>query len=80
MDKKTNEREKTELELKEELWRYNLKRWQESRGKKLEFDVKKLNKYQCYYNEIENYNKQPDQKGVGVEQLEEPLISMGLKE
>ena len=78
MDKKTNEREKTELELKEELWRYNLKRWQESRGKKLEFDVKKLNKYQCYYNEIENYNKQPDQKGVGVEQLEEPLISMGL--
>ena len=43
MDKKTNEREKTELELKEELWRYNLKIWQESRGKKLEFDVKKLN-------------------------------------
>ncbi len=69
---------KSEIELKEELWRYNLKRWQESRGKKLEFDVKKLNKYQAYYDEIENFNKQPEQKGVGVEQLEEPFISMGL--
>ena len=69
---------KNENELKEELWRYNLKRWQESRGKKLEFDVKKLNKYQAYYDEIENFNKQPEQKGVGVEQLEEPFISMGL--
>jgi Ca2+-binding EF-hand superfamily protein len=69
---------KSEIELKEELWRYNLKRWQESRGKKLEFDVKKLNKYQAYYDEIENFNKQPDQLGVGVEQLEEPFISMGL--
>ena len=77
MDKKPVN-DKSERELREELWRYTLKRWQESRGRKLEFDVKTQNKYKCFYDEIEGYNKEPNSVGVGVEQLEEPFISMGL--
>ena len=63
--------------IREKLMDYEMKRWQEERGKYVEFDIKTMNKYQKYYEEMTTIN--PDgQEGIGVEQLEEPFISFGL--
>ena len=64
-------------QLREKLMDYEMKRWQEERGKYVEFDIKTMNKYQKYYEEMTTIN--PDgQEGIGVDQLEEPFISFGL--
>jgi len=48
-----------------------------STGKYVEFDIKTMNKYQKYYEEMTTIN--PDgEEGIGVDQLEEPFISLGL--
>ena len=64
-------------EIREKLMEYEMKRWQEERGKYVEFDIKTMNKYQKYYEEMTTIN--PDgEEGIGVDQLEEPFISLGL--
>jgi centrin-1 len=43
----------------------------------VEFDIKTMNKYNKYYKEMTTIN--PDgEEGIGVDQLEEPFISLGL--
>jgi centrin-1 len=77
MDKQNND--KNEKELKAKLMNYELKRWQKSRGKYVEFDIKTMDKYQKYYDEIFALGpKTENQKGMSSEQLEEPFISLGL--
>ena len=76
-----NEKDVTEgmsaEKIREKLMDYEMKRWQEDRGKYVEFDIKTMNKYQKYYEEMTTIN--PDgQEGIGVDQLEEPFISFGL--
>ena len=64
-------------EIRQKLMDYEMKRWQEKRGKYVEFDIKTMNKYQKYYEEMRTIN--PDgEEGIGVDQLEEPFISLGL--
>ena len=64
-------------EIREKLMDYEMKRWQEDRGKYVEFDIKTMNKYQKYYEEMTTIN--PDgEEGIGVDQLEEPFISLSL--
>ena len=64
-------------EIRQKLMDYEMKRWQEERGKYVEFDIKTMNKYQKYYEEMTTIN--PDgEEGIGVDQLEEPFISLGL--
>lgn len=64
-------------EIRNKLRNYETKRWQESRGKFVEFDIKTMNKYKKYYVDIASIN--PDgEDGMGVDQLEEPFISLGL--
>jgi len=64
-------------EIRGKLMDYEMKRWQEDRGKYVEFDIKTMNKYQKYYEEMTTIN--PDgEEGIGVDQLEEPFISLGL--
>lgn len=61
----------------DKLMNYEMKRWQEQRGKFVEFDIKTMNKYKVYYDEMCQIN--PDgEDGMGVEQLKEPFISLGL--
>lgn len=61
----------------ENILKYDMKRWQEQRGKFVEFDIKTMNKYKIYYDEMLEIN--PDEEdGMGVEQLKEPFISLGL--
>lgn len=61
----------------ENIMKYEMKRWQEQRGKFVEFDIKTMNKYKVYYDEMCQIN--PDgEDGMGVEQLKEPFISLGL--
>ncbi len=78
MDK--NLKGKNAKEMKYELMSYEMKRWQESRGKFVEFDIKTMNKYKTYYDEIAEINPVPpdEEEGMGVDQLEEPFISLGL--
>jgi centrin-1 len=76
--KQKSQKEKTE-ELQNKIWRYETKKWQENRGKFIEFDIKTMNKYKVYYEEInELYPERKEEEGMGVEQLEEPFISLGL--
>ena len=79
-DKFTQRQAERRLEIKkrgEKLMKYEMKRWQEQRGKFVEFDIKTMNKYKVYYDEMCEIN--PDGKdGMGVEQLKEPFISLGL--
>jgi centrin-1 len=64
-------------ELDLELKKYETQRWKENRGTKIEFNLNIKNKYKKFYNEIAIVF--PDGKdGIGVEQLEEPFISLGL--
>jgi centrin-1 len=64
-------------EIRRKLRNYETKRWQESRGKFVEFDIKTMNKYKKYYLDIASIN--PDgEDGMGIDQLEEPFISLGL--
>jgi len=64
--------------MRDELMTYEMKRWQESRGKFVEFDIKTMNKYKVYYDEMTLINPAKDEEGMGVDQLEEPFISLGL--
>ena len=81
MEDKKEENDPTENmsaeEIREKLMDYEMKRWQEERGKYVEFDIKTMNKYQKYYEEMTTINPD-DQEGIGVDQLEEPFISLGL--
>lgn len=68
-----------QIQLK--LMDYEMKRWQEERGKYVEFDIKTMNKYNKYYKEMATINvdkKEDKDEGIGIEQLEEPFISFGL--
>ena len=65
-------------DMRKKLMGYEVKRWQESRGKFVEFDIKTMNKYKRYYDDISEINPSPQDDGMGVEQLEEPFISLGL--
>lgn len=65
-------------EMRRKLMGYEIKRWQESRGKFVEFDIKTMNKYKKYYDDIAEINPNPENDGMGSEQLEEPFISLGL--
>ena len=76
-DKKDPAEGMTADQIREKLMDYEMKRWQEKRGKYVEFDIKTMNKYQKYYEEMRTIN--PDgEEGIGVDQLEEPFISLGL--
>ncbi len=67
----------SDKKLQDKLMKYELKRWQASRGKNMDFSIDTLNQYQTYYDDIIKIN--PDgQDGMGVEQLKEPFISLGL--
>ena len=55
-----------------------IKRWQEDRGKYVEFDIKTMNKYNKYYEEMKSINPEKNMEGIGIDQLEEPFISFGL--
>ena len=75
--KRRKERKQKLNKLNEDLMKYEMKRWQEQRGKFVEFDIKTMKKYEVYYNEMCEIN--PDgEEGMGVEQLKEPFISLGL--
>jgi Ca2+-binding EF-hand superfamily protein len=76
-DKDTKKQLSTE-EMRRKLMGYEVKRWQESRGKFVEFDIKTMNKYKKYYDDIAEINPNPENDGMGTEQLEEPFISLGL--
>ena len=69
----------SEKKLKEKLMIYEMKRWQESRGcKNGEFTtIKTMNKYQVYYDDMLQINADGED-GMGVDQLIEPFISLGL--
>jgi centrin-1 len=64
-------------EIRIKLHNYETKRWQESRGKFVEFDIKTMNKYKKYYVDIASINADGEE-GMGIDQLEEPFISLGL--
>ena len=53
MESKDDKKDPTEGmsadEIREKLMDYEMKRWQEDRGKYVEFDIKTMNKYQKYY-------------------------------
>lgn len=64
-------------DIRKKLMNYETKRWQENRGKFVEFDIKTMNKYKKYFDDISSIN--PDgEDGMGIDQLEEPFISLGL--
>lgn len=67
----------SEKKLKEKLMKYEMKRWQESRGKNMEFTISTMNKYQVYYDDMLKINADGED-GMGLEQLKEPFISLGL--
>jgi centrin-1 len=74
---KSKEEKMSIQEIRKKLRNYETKRWQESRGKFVEFDIKTMNKYKKYYMDIASIN--PDgEDGMGIDQLEEPFISLGL--
>ncbi len=65
--------------IRNKLRGYETKRWQQSRGKYLEFDINTTNKFKKYYVDIASINQKPDgEDGMGIDQLEEPFISLGL--
>jgi len=73
-----NKSEKLSMsQIRNKLRGYETKRWQQSRGKYLEFDINTTNKFKKYYVDIASIN--PDgEDGMGIDQLEEPFISLGL--
>jgi centrin-1 len=74
---KSKEEKLSISEIRRKLQNYETKRWQESRGKFVEFDIKTMNKYKKYFKDISSIN--PDgEDGMGIDQLEEPFISLGL--
>ena len=84
----TNEKKLKQMpvsEIRKKLMNYEIKRWQESRGKFVEFDIKTMNKYKGYYDEINKLSKKQviddddeQDEGMGVDELEDPFISLGL--
>jgi Ca2+-binding EF-hand superfamily protein len=78
MEKKDNF---TESQIRQKLIQYETKRWQENRGKYVEFDIKTVDNYQKYYDEIFDLVPRKDEKkegGMNADHLEEPFISLGL--
>ncbi len=71
------ERKEDLKKLNDKIINYEMKRWQEQKGKFVEFDIKTMNKYKKYYNEMCKINED-GKEGMGVEQLKEPFISLGL--
>lgn len=67
----------SENKLKDKLQKYEMKRWQESRGKNMEFTISTMNKYQVFYDDMLTINAD-GLDGMGVDQLTEPFISLGL--
>ena len=67
----------SEKKLREKIMINEMKRWQESRGKNMEFTIQTMNKYQVYYDDMLKINAD-GQDGMGVDQLKEPFISLGL--
>ena len=55
-DKKDPAEGMTADQIREKLLDYEMKRWQEDRGKYVEFDIKTMNKYQKYYEEMTTIN------------------------
>ena len=78
MESKDKKKQMTLAETRKKLMGYEIKRWQENRGKFVEFDIKTMNKYKKYYDDINEINPNPDGDGMGAEQLEEPFVSLGL--
>ena len=78
INEKDNKKQLSTEEMRRKLMGYEVKRWQESRGKFVEFDIKTMNKYKKYYDDIAEINPNPDMDGMGTDQLEEPFISLGL--
>jgi Ca2+-binding EF-hand superfamily protein len=64
-------------EIRNKLRGYETKRWQQSRGKYLEFDINTTNKFKKYYLDIASINSD-GKEGMGIDQLEDPFISLGL--
>ena len=71
------ERKEELKKLNDKIINYEMKRWQEQKGKFVEFDIKTMNKYKKYYTEMCKINED-GLEGMGVEQLKEPFISLGL--
>ena len=71
------ERQKELKKLNNKLLKYEMKQWQEQKGKFVEFDIKTMNKYKVFYDEMCRINAD-GKDGMGVEQLKEPFISLGL--
>ena len=67
-DKDSKKQLSTE-EMRKKLMGYETKRWQESRGKFVEFDIKTMNKYKKYYDDIAEINPNPEDDGMGTDQL-----------
>lgn len=77
-EKEKKNKEMALPEIKKKIMNYEIKRWQENRGKFVEFDIKTMNKYKKYYDDIGEINPNPEEDGFGIDQLEEPFISLGL--
>lgn len=77
ISKKQKQRKAKINELSGEMHKIETKRWLEQKGKFVEFDLKTMNKYKIYYDDMCQIN--PDgNEGMGVDQLQEPFISLGL--
>lgn len=76
-NKRQVERKKEIKDLGKKLLEYEMKRWQEQKGKFVEFDIKTMNKYKVYFDEMCQFNNDGKEE-LGVEQLKEPFISLGL--
>ena len=76
--KKSTEKDISSEDMRKKLMGYEVKRWQESRGKFVEFDIKTMNKYKKFYDGIAEINPNLNKDGMGLDQLEEPFISLGL--
>lgn len=78
MESKDKKKAMTLTDTRRKLMGYEIKRWQENRGKFVEFDIKTMNKYKKYYDDIYEINPALDGEGMGADQLEEPFVSLGL--
>lgn len=76
-NKRQCDRKREIKDLGKKLLEYEMKRWQEQKGKFVEFDIKTMNKYKVYFDEMCQFNNDGKEE-LGVEQLKEPFISLGL--
>ena len=63
-DKKDPAEGMTADQIREKLLDYEMKRWQEERGKYVEFDIKTMNKYQKYYEEMTTINPDGEENNL----------------